>query len=619
MCGLVTILAPSPQPDLGDLAAQMLTRIAHRGPDGTGIQTFTQHSRVARGQPATLALAHARLAIQDTTPSGLQPMSTPSDRQHLSFNGEIYNFHELRTQLKHSGVRFRTRTDTEVALHQLTKLGPDALNHFDGMFALFFLDLDRNSLLIARDQFGIKPLYSWRAPGGQLCLASEIKAFTAHPEWVGTLHVNRSLDYLNRGLIDHSSSTLFEGVTQLPPGSLVQLDLSQPTSWNVHNWYSLEDCPTRSGPLIDELRTSVERRLRSDVLVGSCLSGGIDSSAVVALASTALHATDTSNSLIAVHARTRNAGLDESAFATLVSEQSGCQLHVIEPQGSELFDRLDELVWAQDEPFGSPSIFAQFKVFEHARRLGIKVMLDGQGADETFGGYHAFFKAALAEHLFAFRLGAARSHTRAVTHLHNTPMFSQFSQAIASLLPPALRVLGRPAPIARLEHWRDPFDTAPHGWRSVRALSLDQITHSSLPMLLHFEDRNSMHFGIEARVPFLAPSLVELALSLDATDKIDAGLTKVALRGALRSIVPDAILDRTDKVAFATPEALWMQRDPRTPQLLERGLDATRSWLSDATRHRLRAQASGALPYDNAVWRVICFGAWRERFNVGEP
>jgi asparagine synthase (glutamine-hydrolysing) len=194
---------------------------------------------------------------------------------------------------------------------------------------------------------------------------------------------------------------------------------------------------------------------------------------------------------------------------------------------------------------------------------------------------------------------------------------AQIAQALAAFVPRRVRShLRSHAVIARADGWRDPFDDAAHDWRSVRGFSLDLISHTSLPMLLHWEDRNSMHFGVEARVPFLSCDVVTQGLAFTTDDKIRAGQTKIALRRALRSIVPDSILDRTDKVAPPTPEASWVCSDARTPKLLDRGLDAASDWIAPVQRARLHAMARRELPYDNAVWRVICFGAWRERFAV---
>jgi len=629
MCGLVTLISATPTHALGERANRMLEVIAHRGPDGRGLALFHCAEPCPPDGPADLALAHARLAIQDTSDAGLQPMHTDDGRFWLSYNGEIYNFRQLRSSLEALGHTFRSGCDTEVLLQLLAARGRAAIPTLDGQFAFCLFDRTENTLLLARDRFGIKPLYVWSPSPGSLCIASEIKAFTAHPEWHARLNRPRALDFLVRGLIDHvPGETMFEGVRQIPPGCSRLINLADPAAATDERWFDIAThappYPPDIGALLAE---SVRRRLVADVPVGSCLSGGIDSSAVVALASRAMKQHDPASSLQTIHARASLPELDESRYARAAADHAEAAIHEVVPEGSDLFDRLDELVWAQDEPFASPSIFAQFKVFELAGSLGLKVMLDGQGADEQLAGYHAFFKAALAEYFSRGRFAAAHVHAHGVKAMHGLGLVKQVAEATAALAPPAMRSRLRRAGLfratdlssGRCESWIDPFDAMPHGSRTVRGLAIDQLTRGSLPMLLHWEDRNSMHFGVEARVPFLDPDLVATSLALPTGDKIRRGVTKWALREAMRSTVPDLVLGRTDKVAFATPEKVWIRADARSLALLDQGIDAAAPFLTPDAPLRLRGMLNmteGSAPYDNAVWRVICFGAWVERFGV---
>lgn len=618
MCGLVTIISARPRPALGRLADRMLGVILHRGPDGRGLAAFRGPDRVNADQPATIAFAHCRLAIQDISDAGLQPMATPDGRHFLSYNGEVYNFRRLRPALEARGVRFTSGCDTEVLLHMLADKGRASLPLLDGQFAFCHFDRDAGTVLLARDRFGIKPLYVWQPEPGMLCVASEIKAFSAHPDWKPRINRPRALDFLARGLIDHvPGETMFEGVRQIPPGCSRLVDIAEPDAAADERWFDIATHrPPKGGDIGSLLAASVEQELVADVPVGSCLSGGIDSSAVVALASRALKSRDNAFTLQTVHARPGLADIDESRFARLAADRAGAALHEVQPEGRELFDRLDELVWAQDEPFASPSIFAQFKVFEVAKALGLKVMLDGQGADEQLCGYHAFFKAALAEYFSQARFLAAHVHAHSVKALHGLALHSQVAQALGAFALPSVRARLRRDSLCKNEAgWTDPFDAMPHGWRTVRGLSIDQLTRGSLPMLLHWEDRNAMYHSVEARVPFLDHNLVAASLALPTADKIRRGVTKWALHEAMRGTVPDAILDRTDKVAFATPEAAWVRADERAAPRLERGLEAAADFLAPHAADRLRAMLAGG-DYDNAVWRVICYGAWVERFGV---
>jgi asparagine synthase (glutamine-hydrolysing) len=631
MCGLVTIISANPVPGLGELAGRMLELIAHRGPDGRGIAAFDQTGQVGSADCATIALAHCRLAIQDTTDAGHQPMGTADGRHWLSYNGEIYNFKQLRQELEEKGIRFNSGSDTEVLLHLLADQGKAALPRLDGQFAFCFYDRYANTVLLARDRFGIKPLYLWSPDLGTLCIASEIKAFTAHPDWNPRLNTHRARDFLERGLLDHvPGETMFADVRQVIPGTAIAINLNEwaqeptqmvaraPRPCETNTWFNLENRPPPAeANLGDLLAQSVRNRLISDVPVGSCLSGGIDSSAIVALTAQAM--AESGATLDTIHARTTEPTLDESDHARAAAEAAGANLHQVTPDGSDLFDRLDDLVWIQDEPFASPSIFAQFKVMEQAKALGLKVMLDGQGADEQLAGYHAFFKAALAEYFSRGNFVAAHIHAHTAKSLHGYGLIKQVAEALATFTPPAIRTRLRRNKITSATKGLDPFDAMPHSPRSVRNLSLDQLTRGSLPMLLHWEDRNAMAFGVEARVPFLDHNLVAASLALPSGDKIRRGVTKWALRQALRGTVPDAILDRTDKVAFATPEKSWLLTDPRWKDRLEEGLKAASPLLKPEAADRLRAMLTDrpdAPPYDNAVWRVICFGAWVRQYSV---
>lgn len=639
MCGLVTILAPEPRRDLARTADRMAETIAHRGPDGRGLlaleSTCPPDARAEQivqpalnpAAPVRIALAHRRLAVQDTSEAGLQPMASADGSAILSFNGEIYNFRQLAHELTCEGVHFRTGCDTELLVELLAREGIECLPRLEGMFAFSLVDTRSGRLFVARDRFGIKPLYLWRAPQGELCIASEIKALTAHPDWRARANTPRVLDYLNRGVIDHvPGETLFADVCSLCPGTWAAFSLDDARQVDAGRWFDLEHAsPPQGRSLADLLDRSVRQHLISDVPVGSCLSGGIDSSAIVALAARALHEKSPNANFHAIHARADDPHIDESASARQLAQHAHVQLHEVTPTGAELFDRLDQLVWAQDEPFGSPSIFAQFKLIQCARELGLKVMLDGQGADEQLCGYHAFFKAALAEHFASLHFLRAHMHAHAVRKLHGVGLVSQVAQALAGLAPSGVRSLLRTRLGTRkplLAHdpssgpGTDPFDALPHGWRSVRGFCLDQLLAASLPMLLHWEDRNSMHFGVEARVPFLNHDLVAHSLSLPTDAKLCRGVTKWALRESMRGLVPDAILDRTDKVAFATPEERWVRSDSRTPDLVAQGLDAASQWMTDRAREQVTASANGEGAYDNAAWRVLCFGAWVKRFDV---
>lgn len=634
MCGIAAILSPREETCLSRVASEMVERLRHRGPDDGGLETFAGARAVARGEPCTVALAHRRLAIQDLTDAAHQPMSDPDDRYRLLFNGEIYNFLELRETLERAGERFRSRGDTEVLLRLLARDGVDALPELDGMFAILLYDRTTRTLIAARDRFGIKPLYTWTDPDGAVHFASEIKAFTACPGWRAALNGPRAADYLRRGLIDHTPETLFAGVRQVAAGTWLQVDLGALDRTPVEQrWYApraaaLDIAPgDRAEHFRALLSTSVRRRLRADVTVGSCLSGGLDSSAVVALAAEALREHGANEGQITVTARVpEDEALDEWRYAREAAAMAGARPVAVTPEAGELLDRLDEMVWIHDEPFGSPSIFAQYRVFQAAAEHGATVMLDGQGADEQLCGYQAFFPVCLVELLRTGRVPAALRLLRGARRAHGIPGAALLARALASILPAGtLRRLRRRDSAHEVIDFEslgsvaiDPFDAMTGRRYGVEAFSIDQLTRGSLPMLLHWEDRNSMAHSIEARVPFLYPALVEFDLSLPPTAKIDGPWTKAILREALRDDLPESILRRTDKVAFATPERHWLggANADRVQSVLDDALEGCGTIVGDAGRAVLAAIVTGDRPYDPILWRVLCFGLWMRRFEV---
>lgn len=629
MCGLLAIFTNDPSSNLAPHAMEMLRTMRHRGPDDTHLVSFVRGSLTPSDQPADTALGLNRLAIQDLSQAGRQPMSDPTGRYWIVFNGEIYNFLELRADLQARGEQFVTGTDTEVLLRLLSMRGIEALALLDGMFAFVLLDTHERRVTAVRDRFGIKPLYYWRSPKGDLCIASEIKAFTAHPEWNPTLNRQRAFDFLSRGLIDHTAETMFEQVEQIRGGHLATFQLADLDSFRVSDWYELlpssfaGSTARAAQEWLSLFDDSVRLRLRADVAVGSCLSGGLDSSAIVCSASHELLKSSPSTNQKTFTARNSDPTQDEWSYARAVADVAQVEALEVYPDGAELLDRLDELVWIQDEPFASTSIYAQYCVFRAAHRHGVTVMLDGQGADEQLAGYHSFFKVRLLELLRRGRLIQFLGELRNISNVHKYPMLRLVAQTLSALRP--IRSPGSRRIASRLlnapafgDHLPDPFHIMPGQQRGVRAFSLEQLQAGSLPMLLHWEDRNSMAHGIEARVPFLSHHLVEFVLGLPSELKIRGAMTKVILREAMTDRLPQSVLNRTDKIAFATPEASWMCSNPtnRVQTRLDESVDLMGSLLVANSRELLDSMIRGETPYDPWLFRIMCFGAWIRRFNV---
>lgn len=613
--------------------------LAHRGPDDLGLAEWRAGTLVTHRDPAAIApdsevvLWHRRLSILDLSPAGAQPMSTADGRWHLVLNGEIYDYLELREELEREGVRFRSRSDTEVLLEAFARRGPALLPRLTGMFAFAALDTVERRLYLARDAFGIKPLVWSRGPWG-FAFASEPKALLALPEVSREVDPQRVYDYLRFGLTDHGDGTLLAAVRQLPAAHWMEVPLdggepSAPVRWwtpgaGAHTPGSFEQAATR---VRECFLDSVRLHLRSDVPVGAALSGGIDSSAIVM----AMRAVAPDLDLHTFSYVADDPRLSEERWVDLVGRACGAHVHRIVAGPDDLLADLDPLLAAQDEPFGSTSLYAQHRVFRAAREHGVTVMLDGQGADELLGGYTPFVAARLASLVRAGRLVEA---VRFLQRASSGPARGALALwAGEFLVPPAMQ-----APLRALvgqelsPSWLDASWFRARGVRLapakythgdgaevLRAQLVRATTWSSLPMLLRYEDRNSMAHSIESRVPFLTTRLADLLLSLPEEYLVDRdGTTKAVFRRAMRGLVPDAVLDRRDKIGFATPEAAW--RRALRPRLEARFAAAAAEGVP-VFRHEALARAFATAvergdSRDFRPWRWFNLLEWAHRIGA---
>lgn len=559
-------------------------------------------------RPVRVALGHRRLSIIDVSVLGHEPMSTPDRRYWIVYNGEIYNYRELAADLAAAGYRFTSHCDTEVILAAYARWGSACLERFNGMFALAIYDASAGELFFARDRFGIKPLYYRFAPDGSFALASEIKQFIAAPGWRASLNQRRAMQFLESGLTDDSDETMFTGVYHVPPGHYVRAsikDLSPDTHGRIATtrWYALR-AEEFSGSFADAtdrcrslLTDSVRLMLRADVPLGSCLSGGIDSSSIVCLMSRALAGEPNAASQQTFTAASEDPSIDERSWVDDVVAMTGVKAHVTMPTVESLKASLSTLAWHYDEPVTSSSPFAQWTVFASAAQHRMKVLLDGQGADEAFAGYHSFFGPYLngilrsrgARH--AFREFGALHRRHGVTARHAV------GAALRSLLP-----------------------STPASALSLRAMSHAQLVSTNLQMLLRFEDRNSMAHSIESRVPYLDHRLVEFALGLPDEYKLAGGETKRVLRAAMAGILPDRIRDRADKIGFATSEYRWLKHDASWFRArIAEAVDISNGFVSAALLPRFDAMMTGERPFNQRPWRAISFGQWMQAFGVAAP
>jgi asparagine synthase (glutamine-hydrolysing) len=584
----------------------------------------------------TIVFGHRRLSIIDLTPAGHQPMCYQNRRYWIVFNGEIYNWKELRSELELLGHKFQSHTDTEVILAAYTQWGKECLHRLNGMWAFVLYDTKDQSLFASRDRFGIKPLYYWYSPEGFLAFASEIKQFTVLPGWIPKLNKSRAYDYLVRALTDHTSETLFEGVFQLRGGAAVEFCIGDtPQPLPVYQWYSLKYTPfngsldTASEAFRKLFTDSVNLQLRADVPVGSCLSGGLDSSSIVCVVNTILKAENKEGIQKTFSACSHVKRFDEREYIEEVGKIRQIETGYVYPSLNNLFGNLDEIIWHHDEPFGSTSVFAQWLVFKLAADSRVTVMLDGQGADEQLCGYHTFFIYRFIE---LFRQGRWMELTREMKVVNKqfgyssfiylkAIMFYEIPQSFRSLLAKVVRKRTiQPSWISLSESGFNP-DLNIADFRKmpiITAFSQLQLFFTSLPMLLHWEDRDSMAHSIESRVPFLDHRLVESVLNLPSEYKIKGDCTKIVLRHSMSGILPEKIRSRKDKMGFVTAEEDWVltENSDLFRQEVEKAIVSSRGVLNEHALSEFEEIVAGNRPFSFVIWRWICFGRWMEKYSV---
>jgi asparagine synthase (glutamine-hydrolysing) len=555
-------------------------------------------------------------------------MCDPAGDLWLVFNGEIYNYRELRAELQRLGHSFRTTGDTEVVLSAYAQWGRACFQRFAGMWALAILDRREKSLTLSRDRFGIKPLY-WTVADEHLLFASEIKALLASGLTRPGPHEEKVARYLIASELDVDEATFFAGVHQLPSASTAVIDVAAASLVPRPQTYWSLPRPDASTSAIDgpaavraALERSLREHLRSDAAVGSCLSGGIDSSGIVTVADT-LRANDID--LTFTHAAFGYVPPErehsEQRYMDAVAQRCGTDLTLVAPTSEEFISALPSVIVSQDEPFGSTSIVAQWFVFRAAQQAGIKVMLDGQGADEVFGGYHGYLTLIARNLVMSGRPLAFVRFARACRASAGRSPYPHTS-ALVALLPPALRSMAVRARRAR----RATAHTRPYiaaalctlARESDRSELLDadgilraDVEGQSLPGLLRYEDRNSMAHSVEARVPYLDHRLVELAFRIPALQRMKDGVPKQVLREALRDVLPSIILERRDKIGFrATPSATWEFARRHRTALIEARSEPEERWFVAGEIARLIDSPVRDAGLEFALWRMINAKLW---------
>jgi asparagine synthase (glutamine-hydrolysing) len=543
----------------------------YRGPDSSGAEVWQPTAQ------SGAAIGSARLAVLDRSTAGQQPMSTPDGRLTLVYNGEVTNYIELRERLTSEGIPFSSSGDTEVVLRAWERWGADAIELFEGMFALAVIDRAAGTLTLARDSFGIKPLF-YSLTSGVLAFGSEIGCLLALLDGRPRLNWRTAVAYLSSGVYDSGADSFIEGISHVQPGGRIVRDIaSGATQVIAPRWrpsIATDTSLTRAqaAELVREtFLASVRRNLRSDVPVGIALSGGIDSSAITC----AVRQLEPDFPLQTFSYVPTGTPVDESRWIDDVVARTGAQPHTVTPSAGELTRDIDEVIRAQGEPFASTSIYAQYRVFQLMHESGVVVSLDGQGADELFAGYRTYAGARARSLLEAGRPAEALRFLRGWGQAPGASLASGLLRTGLEFAPPSLvdaayrRRPGAVPPGLRAQElgdrglgWNQPSgEPDTDGLRGVRlkARLRDSLTQGGLQALLRHGDRNSMHFSVESRVPFLDRSLAGSVLAMPEDMLMDGeGTTKSILRQALRGLVPDSVLTRRDKIGFETPESAWL-------------------------------------------------------------
>lgn len=650
MCGIAGIISlKNNQSGLVEKIRLMNDAIRHRGPDGEGYLLINNDSETAaygKDTPQAIiqssilhkpvrsinneagvkgVLAHRRLSIIDITATGHQPLCNTSQTLWIVFNGEIYNYIELRDELTKKGHAFHSSTDTEVILAAYSEWGYECVNRFNGMWAFVIYDKNKKQLFASRDRFGVKPFYYYKNEN-IFAFASEQKALLAGGIINFKPNEKAVFDYWLFSTMEEEEEGMFNNIYELFPSHSLTLDL-ETGEFKKWKYYTLpysnkyEDANFNLEETAEKIQSlflnSVKLRLRSDVEVASCLSGGLDSSSIVS----AIYKL-TGKGLNTFTASFHEAGIDESNWAKIVSDYTHSNAHYTYPTSAELLKDLNDLIYCQDIPIWSTSTYAQFRVMRLVKENGIKVALDGQGGDELFAGYGSYYFYYLREIMqhkgiseFTGQAKAAgqlkRYFIQLVLKKYINYLFLKQQLAVHKMIHPELKYLNSgflQRNLARTAKEMDEY--------SLNEYLYKDFNNTLLKTYLKCEDRCSMWHSVESRTPFSDDiDLIEYGFSLPSSVKIVNGELKSLIRKAMRGITPDAILNRKDKKGYLTPNRRWIadiRHDVRhlfeNPALAE-FLD-TKSILKD---YELLFNQPGK-PDDGRIFKLIAFAKWMEIF-----
>ncbi len=628
--------------------------IRHRGPDDEGYALFNTYKKtceerfgdtsalkkgthILSDSPVVfnLAFGFRRLSILDLSVNGHQPFFNDEKNICIIFNGEVYNYIEIREELISKGYKFRTGTDTEVIMNSYIEWGEDCLSRFNGMWGIALYDMRKNVLFCTRDRFGVKPFYYYK-DDNVFVFGSELKSITEYfkndPSFEKRINKEIAFDYFVNNFTEHTENTFIQGIKNLPPSHLIKI---QGNDFKVRKYFEVEVNkelgkydPQRFEKIKNEfselIHDSVKLRLRSDVAVGTCLSGGLDSSAVVSIINRILTDNKDPNNQLAENRQKTfsavydDASIDERKFIEEIIKKTDCESYYVFPDKADLFSDIDNFIFQLDEPIGGTSPYAQWNVMRLARQNNVTVLLDGQGADESLGGYEVYFG-------FLY------------TNLFRKGNYLQLMSELSKNFQKGIEISKRgykyyvnsknkntSSPVSK--YYNQDFLKNYSGrsileYRTSDNLNVklyEDLSKYILPSLLRFEDRNSMKFSIESRTPFLDYRIIKLLFETEGIYKIHKGFSKWILRNSMNGKMPDNIVWRRDKKGFPTPERKWMKllKDDFIQTVNNNKDDLDSYFHTGLILNNYDSIISDTEIKSHFLWKIYNFTKWKKMYGV---
>jgi asparagine synthase (glutamine-hydrolysing) len=603
MCGIFGAVSTADkfsEVDYGKFKA-LTDIIDYRGPDASGYRTYAPDNNP---QSFSIFLGHRRLSIIDLSEAGTQPLT--SEGLHIIFNGEIFNYLELRAQLKERGASFKTDTDTEVILELYRMYGENSFEKLNGMWAFIIYDSNKNRVVVSRDRFSIKPLYYFKS-GTKHYFSSEIKQLLP---LLSKTDVNKQnlFSFLQQSLIDHNQDTFFKDIVKVPPQHNFIIDLNTGVTETKRYWdYQIEEVGGVDD-FLDQFRElffdSIRIRLRSDVKIGGLLSGGLDSSAITAIADKFQGGKFESFSVISKEKK-----YSEEKYIDIFSKQKNIINKKLLFEPDQVLQNIDQVLYHQDEPYLSLSVVAQYLIFKKIKtETDIIVVLSGQGGDEILMGYLKYYFFNLKNKIRSHQYLEASKMV--LGSLYHRTILWQFNYGYAKRYIPFFAQKQQDYLKLKLDF------THTGSLKDLRLRQIADIDKFSVPALAHYEDRNSMAFGLEVRHPFLDHRLVNAMLNLKTSEKIKNGWSKYVLRQSMREL-PDEIRWRRDKKGFSTPDEVWLKNDLQ-PIIRETFKNSALADLGIIDRDKFLKFYSGFVSSGNGfhgdIFKVFIAELWAKKF-----